>query len=74
MKREEEEKRGRRREEEAMRIRGVSTAAGGRSQCGTSDRGAYVRRGTGYRTSGASDTLVGELWPPDQWFATESLG
>ena len=39
-------------EEEAMRIRGVSTAAGSRSQCGTSDRGAYVRRGIGYRTSG----------------------
>ena len=51
MKREEEEKRGRRKEE-AMRIRGVSTAAGGGSQSGTSDRGAYVRRGIDYRTSG----------------------
>ena len=70
MKREEERKKRRRSDEDS----GVSAAAGGRSQCGTSDRGAYVRRGIGYRTSGASDTLVRELWPPDQWFAAESLG
>lgn len=74
MKRERERKKRGREEEEAMRIRGVSTTAGSRDQSGTSDRGAYVRRGIGYRTSGEYNTLVAELWPPDQWFAAELLG